>query len=216
MKEFRFTDCIEIKELLGKRASDVAKLLELIEEVPADSIYYHTTSYFLRHVYIAGAYPNDFATWAVIQVRDRVLGEKLASITPSGSKSIEDIRGELIDIIDHYLSEIKSVPFVYQGQPFYFMKSRIVEVPTKLAVENLEQFIEALKLVDASAIYNHVFEAKLRDKRGRSDFSIWLDEVLGLKKLADEFEKIDSYMYSLEGLRNKLIHLCTREAESGS
>jgi hypothetical protein len=215
MKEFRFTDCVEIKELLGKRANDVAKLLELIEEVPADCIYYHTTSYFLRHVYIAGAYPNDFATWAVIQVRDRVLGEKLASVTPSGNKSIEDIRTELIDIIDHYLSEIKSVPFVYQGQPFYFMKSRIVEVPTKLKAENLKQFIKVLKVVDASAIYNHVFEASLRDRRGRSDFSIWLNEVLGLGKLADEFEKIDSYMYSLEGLRNKLIDLCTKEVKRG-
>ncbi|MFC1592604.1 DUF5752 family protein, partial [Candidatus Omnitrophota bacterium] len=67
--------------------------------------------------------------------------------------------------------------------------------------------------VDASAIYNHVFEARLRDRKGRSDFSIWLDEVLQRKELADKFEKIDSYMYSLEGLRTKLIELCKQEVE---
>jgi len=39
-------DCIEIKELLGKKADDEQELLELIEEVPLDSIYYHTHSYF--------------------------------------------------------------------------------------------------------------------------------------------------------------------------
>jgi len=82
MYDFRFIGCIEIKELLGVKATDEAKLLELIEEVPLDSIYYHTHSYFLRHFYITGRYPNDFATWVAFQVRDRVLAEKLAYVTP--------------------------------------------------------------------------------------------------------------------------------------
>ena len=46
MDAFEFKGCIEIKELLGKKADDVLKLLELIEEVPTDSIYYHMYSYF--------------------------------------------------------------------------------------------------------------------------------------------------------------------------
>ncbi|MFC1592671.1 DUF5752 family protein, partial [Candidatus Omnitrophota bacterium] len=77
MHEFIFMGCIEIRELLGKSADNEQELMELIEEVSIDSIYYHTHSYFLRHFYIAGPYPNDFANWAAIQVRDRVLGEKL-------------------------------------------------------------------------------------------------------------------------------------------
>jgi hypothetical protein len=32
--------CMELREVLGKRANDEHRLLELIEEVPADSIYY--------------------------------------------------------------------------------------------------------------------------------------------------------------------------------
>jgi len=48
---FRFVSCMELREVLGKRAMDEHRLLELIEEVPADSIYYHTRSYFLRHAY---------------------------------------------------------------------------------------------------------------------------------------------------------------------
>ncbi|MBN1521353.1 MAG: hypothetical protein JW928_02370 [Candidatus Aureabacteria bacterium] len=211
MNDFIFMDCIEIKELLGQRADDELKLMELIEEVSSDSIYYHTHSYFLRHFYISGPYPSDFANWAAIQVRDRVLGERLASIIPSGEKNIEDIRMELIDTIDDHLSNIKVVPSVVYGQPFYFMQSKIIEVPTNLVVSSLKEFTEALKIVDASAIYNHVFEARLRDRRGRSDFAIWLKEVLNLENLAHEFEMIDSYMYSLEGLRKKLLDLCERE-----
>lgn len=200
--------CIEIKELLGKKADDEQQLLDLIEEVPIDSIYYHTHSYFLRHYYISGEYPNDFANWAAIQVRDRVLGEKLADVNSSGIKTLEDIRSEFVEIIDNHLSQSRTVPAVVYGQPFYFMQSHIIEVPTGGSVENLPEFIEVLKSVDASAIYNHVFEARLRDKLGRSDFALWIEQILGLKELADKFEMVDSYMYSLEGLRKKLLALC--------
>ena len=214
MSKFQFMGCIEIKELLGKKADDEMELLELIKEVSIDSIYYHTHSYFLRHFYIAGPYPNDFANWAAIQVRDRVLGEKVAEVTPSGEKNLEEIRSELIEIIDSHLSTIKIVPSVIYGQPFYFMQSRIIEVSTGIAVSNLREFFEELKTVDASAVYNHVFEARLRDRRGRSDFSIWIEEVLNMKELADKFEKMDSYMYSLEGLRTRLLDLCKQEFEN--
>ena len=130
MKEFSFTDCIEIKELLGKRADDELRLMELIEEVSDDSIYFHTHSYFLRHYYIAGEYPNDFANWIAIKVRDRVLGEKLAAITPSGEKSLDDIRVELIEIIDNHLTQISTIPSVAHEHSFFFMQSRIIEIPT--------------------------------------------------------------------------------------
>jgi len=211
MSEFYFMDCVEIKELLGKRADDERELMDLLEEVPVDSIYFHTHSYFLRHFYIAGPYTNDFANWVAIQVRDKVLGEKLAEITPSGTNTLEDVRVGLIEVIDDHLSSLKSIPAVVYGQPFHFMLSRIIEIPIGISVKNLDEFYRGLKSVDASAIYNHIYEARLRDKRGRSDFSIWLDEGLGLKDLAERIEKVDSYMYSLEGLRNKLLALCKAE-----
>ncbi len=215
MQEFNFMGCIELKELLGLKANDVQKLLELVEEVPADSIYYHTHSYFLRHFNITGPYSNDFANWAVIQVRDRVLGEKLSCVTPSPNKSLEDIRFELIEIIDEHLTDQKIVPAVVYGQPFYFMKSQIIKVPTGLSAHNINEFIEALKEVDASAIYNHVFEARQRQRKGRSDFSQWIEEEMGLLALAEKFESVDTYMFSLEGLRIKLLKLCNGEKENG-
>lgn len=213
MNAFNFKGCIEIKELLGKKAGDELELLELIEEAPVDSIYYHMHSYFLRHRYIAGPYSNDFANWTAVQVRDRVLGEKLASVTPERFKSLEDIRMELIRIIDDHLSTIHAIPFVVHGEPFYFMKSIIIEVPTDVSVSSFQEFKGALKQIDISAIYNHIFEARLRVRKGRSDFSIWLEETPGKQELAKNFEAVDSYMYSLEGLRNKLLELCEGEAE---
>ena len=79
---FFFTGCWELREMVGRSARDEQQLLEAVEEIPGDSLSYHTHSFFLRHKYIAGPYPNDFATWAAIQVRDRVLGEKLGILDP--------------------------------------------------------------------------------------------------------------------------------------
>jgi hypothetical protein len=172
-------------------------------------------SCFLRHFYIIGPYPNDFASWLVMQVRDRVLAEKLSGITPSPGKDMEDVRNELMAAIDAHLTSIKTNPAVIYGQPFYLMNSKIIEIPTNIEVKTLKEFREALAVVDASAVYNHVFEARLRVRKGRSDFAIWVEEVLGLKALADRIERIDSYMYSLEGLRAKILSLCDQELGGG-
>ena len=211
MGEFQFTACLEIKELTGKKAEDEQELLDLIEEVSEDSIYFHTHSCFLRHRYISGLYPNDFADWATLQVRDRVLGEKLGEITPEPNKTIEDIRTEIVDLIDNHLSSINVVPAVVYGHPFYFMQSRIIEVPTGITVSNLAEFTEVFKTINTSAIYNHMFEARIRNKRGRSDFALWISDALGNKQLADKIEAIDSYMYSLESLRSRILEICAKE-----
>jgi len=213
MKEFCFTDCVEIRELTGQKADDEAHLMEIIEEAPLDSIYYHTHSYFLRHFYISGPYPNDFANWVAIQVRDKVLGEKLSGVTPSATHDMESVRTELVEIIDDHLASIRSVPSVIFGQAFYFMKSKIIEIPTDLVALDLQQFRDSLAVVHASAIYNHIFEARMRVRKGRSDFALWLEEVLGLKDLAQRIESIDAYLYSLEGLRAKILYLCDQELQ---
>jgi hypothetical protein len=104
---------------------------------------------------------------------------------------------------------MRVVSYVIYGEPFHFMKSEIIQVPTGFKASSLDSFISGLNTVDASAIYNHIFEARMRIRKGRSDFSIWLSDSLGLRELAEKIENIDSYMYSLEGLRHKLVILCS-------
>lgn len=211
MAGFKFIGCVEIKELLGLKADNEAQLLELLEDVHPDSIYYHMHSYFLRHVYLSGPFPNDFANWASIELRDNVLGEKLASVSVSPEKSLEDVRMDLVETIDKHLSETRFVSSVSKGNPFHFMKSQIVEVPLDTEAGNLPEFIRSLEDVHASALYYHIFEARIRVRKGRNDFSIWLDDVLGYRKLAGSIEGIDFYMYSLERLRGKILDFCRKE-----
>ena len=106
---------------------------------------------------------------------------------------------------------MKIIPNVTYGEPFYFMKSKIIEVPTNIKAKNLKEFIDALKIVDASSIYNHLFESQIRLKKRSNDFSIWIEDILKLNDLAYKIDKIDFYMYTLENLRERLINLCSGE-----
>jgi len=194
--------------MLGRSARDEQQLLEAIEEIPLDSIYYHTHSFFLRHKYIAGPYPNDFATWAAIQVRDRVLGEKLGVLDPFDFENLESLRGEIVTIIEEHLSQLESIPRVIYGEPFHFMQSRIIEVPTGLVARTLTEFREILAGVDDSVVYYHTLEAVLRLGRRKGDFTLWIEEQLGLPDLAREISNIDPYMTTLESVRQRILKLC--------
>ena len=215
MKPFEFFGCIELRQILGKKAEDEKQLLDLLDEVPLDSVYYHTHGYFLRHKYMLGAYSNDFANWAAIEVRDRVLGERLGVLDPYDFDSMEALRDEIIAVIDDHLTKLKMVPRMGYGEPFHFMQSRVVAIPTGLAARTLEEFRGALARVDASSIYYHAFEARMRLNRGEGDFVFWFREALGLAELADRFRKIDPYMFSLEQLRTRLLVLLDEALAKG-
>lgn len=206
---FRFVDCVELAEVSGRKAWDEQELLDQIEECPLESIYFHAYSYFLRHKYLIGPYPNDFATWAAIEVRDRVLGERLGILDPYDFDDLESFRGEIIKIIDDHLSKLREVPRVSFGEPFYFIRSNIIEVPTGLEASSLADLAQMLSRVDVGVIYYHFFEARRRGRK-QSDFAIWL-ETLNRHETAHRIAALHPYMQSLEGLRSQIVEIC-REA----
>lgn len=205
---FRFLGCSEIQEILGKQAEDERQLAELLEEVPLDSVYYHTHSFFLRSRFIERIYPNDFAQWVGEQVRDYVLAERLCVVDPFDFPSVEVLREELISIIDDHLTKMSTVPRVGFGTPFHFSRSRILEVPTGIEVKTLREFRGAIPEVDVSALYFHVFEAHMRLQRDENDFSAWIRAGLKLPELADRIKALNPYLGSLERLRSNLLNMC--------
>jgi hypothetical protein len=207
-RPFLFMACTELRETLGEEAGDEKRLVELLETVPLDSIYFHTHSYFLRHSYVERVYPNDFAQWVAMEVRDHVLGERLSVIDPFEFTGLDALRAELISVIDDHLSTTPIVPRVIFGEPFYFNKSLILEVPTRMEVRTLPEFRNALSEVEVSAIYFHVFEARHRLRHEDSDFSAWIQHSLGMPELAHKLRAINPYVGSLERVRSALLTAC--------
>lgn len=210
---FEFVTCGELIQILGLRAEDERELAEILAEVSLDCVHYHTHGHFLRHGFLGAPYPNDFATWAAIQVRDRVLSERLALVSPLDFSSLEQLREEILAILDDHLSHLSIVPRVTFGEPFNFMQSRIIEVPTGVIAHNLEEFRAGLVTIPSSAIYFHTIEAPRRLARPGTDFALWLREGLGLTKLAEAINRVDLYAGSLERLRTELLRLCDAELE---
>ena len=205
---FHFFGCWELREMLGRRAFDERELLEHLEEVPLDSIYFHTHSCFLRERTLRGPYPNDFATWAAIQVRDRVLGEKLGILDPQDVPDLESLRVEVVSLIEDHLSQIGSVPRVIFGEPFHFMQSRVLEIPTGIKVRTLAEFRDAVAGADVAVVYVHVMESRGRKGRRRNDFATWIEEQLGLPTLAAEVARLNPSPLGLEDARRRLVALC--------
>ncbi|KPK93330.1 MAG: hypothetical protein AMJ94_03435 [Deltaproteobacteria bacterium SM23_61] len=212
---FIFVGCWELREMLGRSARDERQLLEAIEEAPLDSLYYHTHSFLLRHKYIAGPYPNDFATWAAIQVRDRVLGEKLGILNPYDFGDLESMRAEIVTIIADHLSRLQVIPGVIYEEPFQFMQSRIIPAPTGLQAHTLREFRKVLGSVEASVIYYHTFEAILRLGKPKGDFAIWVEEQLGLPELGKRISNLHPYRISLESIRGRILKLCDEFLKEG-
>jgi hypothetical protein len=213
---FHFVACLELREFVGVRAEDERQLADLIEQAPLDSIYYHTHAFFLRHKFLAGIYPNDFATWVAAHVRDQVLGERLAMVDPNEFDSLEALRDELFAVIDDHLRRLQIVPRIVSAEPFDFVRSRLVEVPTGIEVRTLDEFRQALLDVDSSAIYFHVVEARVRLGPGHNDFAAWLEHGLGQAGLAARVRALNPYAGSLERTRARLLQLCEEALADGA
>ena len=204
---FRFTSVVQLPEMLGRRARDEQELLELLEEVPIDCIYHHTAARFLRFEVLDATFPNDFAMWATREVRDQVLGERLGVIDPFDFANLEMLRQELVSTLDDHLSRISVVPRVIHGEPFHFMRSRLIEIPSGFEAHDLETFADALGRVDASSIYYHTVEARLRKGVSEGDFARWLGDQLHEKTLTAKIARLSPFSSSLEAMRTQLLGL---------
>lgn len=209
---FRFSSCMELREILGKRARDEQRLLEIVEEAPPDSIYYHTHSYYLRHPYAQGLYPNDFATWVVLHAQDRVLGERLGVLDPFSFDDIEALRSEIVSIIADHLDHVRGASRYLSDEPFEFVKSHVIEVDLGIEVMTLQEFRDALSQVEIGAVYYHLCEARMRKRQPWGDFAYWLSSEmgLGLPELGKQVFNVGRLGLSLEGMRERIVRLCDR------
>jgi Family of unknown function (DUF5752) len=211
---FRFTGCVELRQTLDVHALDERELMHRIGEVPADSIFFHTFGYFLRHRAFTTAYGNDFARWVALEIGDHALAERLAVVDPFAFSTLEALREHLVTILQDHLRGREAEGRMEFDRGFHFQQSHIVEVPLGLTAETLVEFRAGLATVDESAIYLHTVETRARERRADA-FAAWLRSALELGELAEKFERIDPYLTTLERIRGRLLGLVDVALEEG-
>jgi hypothetical protein len=202
---FEFKQAVNISKSTGKKAESIHKLREVISKVSSESIFHHTCQYYLKE-HIIG-YTNDFAQWAGESLEERALAEQLSNIDPYSYKSIAGTRKELLRVIDEYIRDFPEPRCVIAGDEFYFNETITLIFPVGVKVNNLSQFLVALRHVEAGCIYFHFYEARIRLGKGIDDFSSWFWHSLSRKKLARNIRKIDPFMHTTDGAREHIIEM---------
>jgi len=211
---FVFTACVELREALDRSAHDARELMERLEGAPEDSVFFHVHGYFFRHRPVTTAYGNDFARWAAVELADLALAERLAVVDPFQYDDLASLREELVSIIHSHL-RAGGGPRVEFQRAFHFQQSRMIPVPLGPSVRTLAEFRQGLSIVEASAIYLHMVEARARLGRRGGDFATWLRGALHLPALADRIERIDLYLTTPERVRGRLLALIDQSIEAG-
>lgn len=212
-RPFLFMGCVELRQTLDVHALDERELMHRLGEVPADSIFFHTFGYFLRHRPLTTAYGNDFARWVALELGDRALTERLAVVDPFAFGTLEALREHLVTILQDHLRGAPAESRVEFARAFHFQRSDIVTFPLGPTASTLAEFREGLAAVDASAIYLHTVEARVRLGRGAWDFGEWLRTALELPTLAERVERTDAYLTTLERVRGALVALVDQALE---
>lgn len=200
-KSFEFKQCISVLKATGKKAKNLYELRDGIAVVSDGSIFHHTYQYFLKgHIL---EYTNDFAQWAAESLEESALAEHLSNIDPYNFKNINELRKELLSVIDSYIEKFPFPREARAGDEFFFNETVTLIFPINLRAKNLAEFLLAIKYIEDEALYYHFYEARVR--LGVDDFSLWIENTLGNKMLAKEIREIDPYIHNMQGIRSKII-----------
>jgi hypothetical protein len=202
---FYFNSAAYLLEIDREKAANVGELLEALRNCSEDSIFQHTFRTLQQHHFITDGYSNDFAYWAHLARDEEGLAKKLADVDIQSVTSIQDLRAEIVQIVEGYLRREPASRNRPALKPFCFCSSKTVVLPTTYMANSLNEFADALEKVSVHSIHYHFIEARLRLKLKTNDFSQWLDRELGRKQEAVRLDGLDIYTSSLEEIRNQMI-----------
>jgi small-conductance mechanosensitive channel len=208
---FQFSTRLHLRELTGSSASNLSQLVSKLKEVSEAVVYYHTHSFVEEYQFLTPQPANDFALWVQDALGYDVLAERLASIDTFEFSTIEALRQMITGVIQDFLAQTAHEREAPLGNEFHFIKSISIILPTSYVAHNLREFVGILRRISIGSLYFHIFEARLRLHRSANDFSLWFEDCLGEKELAEQVTSLDPYNYTMENLREIIIRLCEKK-----
>lgn len=202
---FLIKDCALIAIATGKRAQNLRELKEHLQVVSPDSVYYHFWGGLLRPKFDDPEYHNDLAVWVRHGLHDKILAERLSLIVPTDFETIEDLRQELIEVIEERLDELDYPPWATHENQFEFIRAQIVIFDTHHEVQGPGDFVDMLPHMSVGSIFYHFIDARRRNESGIDDFRNWLRGLEdGYPVLCQHINEIDPYFSTLAQLRRRL------------
>lgn len=205
---FKIKDCTLITRMAGvKEALNLRELEERVRICPEECLFHHFSETVIRPTFDYPDYPNDFSLWAGFQLRDPILAERLALLNPYKCENFEELRIQLINILEERLSEIEYIPWAPKGRAFQFMQAATVVFYTGVTLVSPDDFYQQISQMSLGSIYYHFVEARRRTETKTDDFTAWLMEFDNVDNIVSAMNEIDFYYLSLQELRNLLIDI---------
>ena len=173
---FYIKDCALIAIATGKRAQNLRELREHLLQIEPGSIYYHFWGGLLRPRFDDTEYHNDFAIWVARGLHNKSLAERLGVIDPVAFGTIEEVRNELVEIIDESLDETEFPQWTKRDDQFEFIRSQIVVFDTAISVSRPEDLLDIIGNISVGSIFYHFIDARHRNENSLDDFQNWLSD----------------------------------------
>ena len=203
--EFAVKDCALIAIATGKQDYTLSELRNDLQTVSHDSIYYHFWGGLLQPRFEEREFNNDFASWARHFLHDHRLAERLAMVDPMDYKDPEELRRDLLDLIEEHLDSESSVSWMRAGRPFEFIRSQIVVFDTHKRLQQPNELAQLIPRLSPSSIFYHFIDARRRIADSSDDFRLWLAGFNGqYDALCQDLGGVDPYFGSLSELREQL------------
>ena len=205
---FRVRDCALVAIATGDQAQNLRELRDHILNAHPGCIYYHFWGGLLRPRFVDREYNNDFAAWARHGLHDGPLAERLSVVDPTEYQNLEEIRQELIDIVEERLDEMEHVPWAKNDQRFQFLRSQIIVFNTDLHLSEPEQLATVVADMSPSSTFYHFIDARRRTDDSVDDFRAWLAGFApDYDDLCDILADVDPFFQSLNDLRLQITLL---------
>ncbi|QSA98176.1 DUF5752 family protein [Methylococcus sp. EFPC2] len=205
---FQVRDCTLIAIATGTKAATLKEFRDGLQVIHPGSIYYHFWGGLLQSRFEEREYNNDFAAWAQHGLHDAVLGERLAAVDPTDFEPLEDLRRELIEIIEERLDESERLTWLVANRPFEFLQSQIIVFDTRTRVAEPKALAQLMLHLSIGTVFYHFIDARRRSPIRVDDFSAWLAAFGGrFDDLARQLAGVDPYFGSLGELRQRLANM---------
>ena len=210
---FSFFTVAYLTRIGNQCARTLTEFLKGLEECSDASIFHHTFQTLGSHHFLTEGFSNDFAQWVLASANRDELAERLAALDIRDYLSIAELRTDLRRVTSAYCTQYPNYAAQEALEPFYFCESVEVTEPLGLTARNLLEFRDGIKQLSHASFYFHFISSRLRLHLRTNDFSVWLENSLGLETLANKVNRIDVYTNTLDSARASLVRLIELEDE---
>jgi hypothetical protein len=214
IKPFVLKDCALLSIATGRKAQSLRELRDHLSAVDTSSIYYHFWGRLLRPRFDDPEYNNDFAAWVAHGLRELGLAERLAIVDPAAFSDLENLRLEVVNVIDEHLDRAEQAAAARRQDRFHFRRAQTIVFDTGRRLTQPSELAAAVSKLSLGSIYYHFVDARRRPPQRVDDFRGWLAGFGGEhSETVRKLEAVDPYFMSLSELRTELASVFGTAAE---